>query len=183
MLSLDLASLPTLTTKRLVLRELRSEDASALFAMRSDPITMQFVRRPLATTIDDAHALIAKIHGIQRANEGAQWAIMLTSDDTFIGLIGLWRIVKEHHRAELGYTLSRAHWGQGILTEAIPAVMDHGFGVLGCHSVEAITDPRNVASMRVLEKNGFVREGYFKEDIFWNGVFTDSVVYSRLAPK
>ncbi|MEO8067847.1 MAG: GNAT family N-acetyltransferase [Flavobacteriales bacterium] len=183
MLTLDLSALPVLPTERLVLRALRAEDAAAMFAMRSDPIVMELVRRPLATTIDDAHALIAKIQGIQAANEGAQWAITLRGNDTFIGLIGLWRIIKEHHRAELGYTLARAHWGKGIMSEAIQPVLDHGFKVFGCHSVEAITDPRNAASIRVLEKNGFVREGHFKENVFWNGVFTDSLVYSRLAPR
>ena len=183
MLSIDLSSLPVLTTERLVLRELRSEDAPAVFAMRSDPIVMELVRRPLAASIDDAHALIAKIKGIQAAHDGAQWAITLKGDDTFIGLIGLWRIVKEHHRAELGYTLSRAHWGRGILTEAIAPVLDQGFRTFGCHSVEAICDPRNVASMRVLEKNGFVREGHFKENFYWNGAFIDSVVFSKLAPR
>lgn len=181
MLTLDLSKLPVLTTDRLVLRELRTEDAPALFAMRSDPIAMALVRRHLATTIEDAHALIAKIQGIQAANDGAQWAITLKTDDTFIGLVGLWRIMKEHHRAELGYSLARAQWGQGIITEAIPPVLDHGFRVFGCHSVEAITDPRNTASMRVLEKNGFVREAHFKENFLWNGVFTDSVVFCKLA--
>ena len=183
MLTLDLSALPVLATDRLVLRELRAEDAPALFAMRSDPVVMELVRRPLATTIDDAHALIAKIQGIQAANEGAQWAITIKGDDTFIGLIGLWRIIKEHHRAEMGYTLARAHWGKGIMSEAIPPVLDHGFRVFGCHSVEAITDPRNTASIRVLEKNGFVREGHFKENVHWNGAFSDTVVFSKLAPR
>ena len=182
MLTLDLSKLPVLTTDRLVLRDLRAEDAPALFAMRSDPIAMRLVRRPLATTIDDAHALIAKIQGIQDANEGAQWAITLKRDDTFIGLVGLWRIMKEHHRAELGYSLSRKHWGRGVITEAIPPVLNHGFRVFGCHSVEAITDPRNTAYIRVLEKSGFVREAHFKENFLWNGVFTDSMVFSKLAP-
>ena len=80
MLTLDLSKLPVLTTDRLVLRELRTEDAPALFAMRSDPIAMALVRRHLATTIEDAHALIAKIQGIQAANDGAQWAITLKGD-------------------------------------------------------------------------------------------------------
>lgn len=181
MLDLDLRSLPNLTTERLVLRPLRADDAPEVFAMRSDPKVMELVRRPLATSMDDAHALIAKIQGIQAANEGAQWAITLKGDDTFIGLVGLWRIVREHHRAELGYTLTRAQWGKGIMSEAIPAVVEHGFSAFKCHSVEAICDPRNVASIRALEKNGFVREAHFKENVYWNGAFTDSMVYSKLS--
>ena len=183
MLTLDLTSLPTLTTSRLVLREVRMEDAPELFAMRSDPEVMRYVHRPMAVSIDDAHALITKIQDIQRANEGAQWAVTMKGDDRCIGLIGLWRIVKEHYRAELGYTLSRAHWGQGLMSEAIAAVMDHGFDAFGLHSVEAWTEPRNVGSVRTLEKNGFVREAHFSENIFWDGAFCDTVVYGKLSPK
>ncbi len=69
------------------------------------------------------------------------------------------------------------------MSEAIATVADHAFGVLGLHSLEAWTQAGNVASMRVLEKNGFTREAYFKENIFWDGAFSDSVVFGRLAPK
>lgn len=180
-LHLDLRTLPVLTTSRLVLRELRAGDAPALFAMRSDPVAMEHVRRPVARTLADAEAVIALIEEIRGRNEGAQWVITLKNDDTFIGLIGLWRMIKEHHRAELGYMLARAHWGKGLMTEAIMPVLEHGFRVFGCHSVEAHTDPRNLASMRVLEKCGFVREAHLRENIFWNGVFSDTVVFSKLA--
>ena len=62
-------------------------------------------------------------------------------------------------------------------------MLAHAFGVLGLHSMEAWTDPRNAASMRASEKNGFTREASFKENIFWEGALSDSVVYGRLAPK
>ena len=66
------------------------------------------------------------------------------------------------------------------MSEAIGATVDHAFGVLGFHSIEAIIDPANLASRRVLEKNGFEREAWFKEDFFWNGRFHDTQVYSIL---
>ena len=183
MLSLDLSSLPTLTTARLALRELRMSDAPEFFALRSDPEVMRFVHRTPAATIDDASAWIASVRERQRANTCVQWAITLTDSDALIGVIGPWRLIPEHHRGELGYTLARAHWGQGLASEAIAAVVDHSFSVFGLHSLEAWTDPRNMASMRALEKNGFVREAYLKESIFWGGEFCDSVVYGKLAPK
>jgi ribosomal-protein-alanine N-acetyltransferase len=183
MLTLNLTPLPMLTTARLVLREIRMDDAPAFFAMRNDPVTMRYVRRPLAMTLEDAKAFIMRVQEGQRANTCAQWAMTLIGDDTCIGVIGPWRIDLENHRGELGYILARAHWGQGLISEAIDTVADHAFSVLGLHSMEAWTDPRNAASMRALEKNGFVREAYFKENIFWDGAFSDSVVFSRWAPK
>lgn len=88
---------------------------------------------------------------------------------------------KEHHKAELGYTLARDHWGKGIMSEAIAAVLHFGFNTYRFHRVEAITRPANVGSIQALLKNGFVQEGHFKENIFWNGTFHDSLCFGKLA--
>lgn len=181
MLIVDLQAFPVLTSDRLVLRQLQPSDSEQMLAMRSDPRVMEHIPRPLAKTIDDATALIELINSMVAANDAVQWAITLKGEDRFIGLIGFWRIVKEHHFAELGYMILPDHWGKGIISEAICTALEFGFGPLALHRVEAITRPQNTASIRALEKNGFVREGYFKEDIFFEGVFHDSVYFGRLA--
>lgn len=181
MLTIELSTFPVLTSDRLVLRKLQPSDAEQMLALRSDQRVMQHVPRPLAKSIDDATALIELINGMVAANEAVQWAITLKGEDQFIGLIGFWRIVKEHHFAELGYMILPEYWGKGLISEAIGTALEFGFGTLDLHRVEAITRPQNIASIRALEKNGFVREGYFKEDIFFEGVFHDSVYFGRLA--
>ena len=181
MLTIHLPTFPVLTTERLVLRELRPSDVEQVFAMRSDPLVMQHVNRPLAKSIEDAQALIELITSMVAANDAVQWAITEKHDDRFIGLIGFWRLVKEHHYGELGYMLAQEHWGKGYMSEAIGAVVDFGFNTLDFHRVEAITRPANAASIRALQKNGFVQEGHFKESIFWNGAFHDSLHFGRLA--
>lgn len=183
MLTLHLPTFPVLTTERLVLRELRSSDAAPVFAMRSDPRVMQHVLRPLATTLADATALIDLIGSRLAANDAVQWAMTRKGDDTLIGLIGFWRIAKEHHLAELGYMLAHAHWGQGLMSEAVGTVVDFGFRTLGFHRIEAVTGPRNAGSIRVLEKGGFVREGHFRENVLSNGVFLDSLYFGQVAGK
>jgi len=180
-LTTDFSPFPVLTTDRLVLRQLRPSDAEALFAMRSDPLVMQHVNRPMARTIDDAAALIELIDARTTANDSIHWAITMKGDDTFIGLIGFWRIVKEHHYAELGYMLAREQWGEGYISEAIGAVVPFGFNTLGFHRIEAITRPENLASIRALEKNGFEREAHLKQNIFWNGEFHHSLYFGKLA--
>lgn len=180
MLTINLTDFPELTTERMVLRELRFSDAEQVFALRSDPRVMEHVSRPLARTIADAEALIELITTTVATNDAVQWAITLKGDDTLIGLIGLWRMVKEHHYAELGYLLGHAHWGQGLMSEAVSAVVPYALGTLGFHRVEAITRPENIGSIRALEKNGFTSEAHFKESIFWNGRFHDAIHFARL---
>ncbi len=181
MLQLHLATFPILSTKQLVLRELRMSDSPQVFNLRSDPVVMRHVNRPLATTLDDARALVERVTMSVGSNEAVQWAITRKGEDTFIGLIGFWRFVKEHHFAELGYTLAQQHWGQGYMSEAIDAAVQCGFSTLGLHRIEAITRPANRASVRVLEKNGFAQEGHLREDIYWNGTYHDSLHFGRLA--
>lgn len=182
MLVLDNSTFTVLTTERLVLRKLSLEDVDAVFALRSDPEAMRYVPRPLAKDRDEAAAHIQVILDAQQANDGLQWAITLKGHPAMVGIIGFWRMKKEHYRAEIGYMVLPTHWGQGIVSEAIAAVVHHAFATLGFHSIEAIVDAQNPASMRVLEKNGFAREGWFKEDFFWNGEFLDSVHYGIVRP-
>jgi ribosomal-protein-alanine N-acetyltransferase len=105
----------------------------------------------------------------------------MKSDDTMIGAIGYYRLKKEHYRGEVGYLLAIEHWRKGIMREALDAVVECGFKRLGFHSIEAITSPENTASNALLASCGFVREGLFKEDFFWNGEFRDSAHWSKLA--
>jgi ribosomal-protein-alanine N-acetyltransferase len=100
-----------------------------------------------------------------------------------MGTIGFWRIQKEHYRAEIGYLLHPSWQGKGIMREALKAVLDYGFQAMKLHSVEAHVNPSNASSIGLLEKCGFVREAYYRENYFYNGQFMDSAVYSLLAPE
>lgn len=181
MLEPDLSEFPVIITRRLVLREPVARDAPALFAMRSDERVMQHIGRPRATTLGDAEELIATIARMRAENNGIGWAITLKGSDTLIGTIGFHRIVKEHYRAEIGYMLHPDHWRRKIMSEALQAVIQYGFTTLHLHSIEAVTDPINLASNRSLQRAGFVQEGLFKENYHWNGKFHDSAVWSLLA--
>ena len=70
--------------------------------------------------------------------------------------------------------------GKGIISEAINEVVNYGFEVMKLHSIEAIIDPENFASEKVLQKNGFVKEAHLKENEFYDGRFLDTVIYSIL---
>jgi len=153
-------------------------DAPAMYALRSNTEVMKHIGRHLATSIEDAIKLIQTNLDLFANNEGIAWAITLKDDDTLVGTIGFWRMLKEHYRTEIGYLLHPGLHGKGIMQEAIQLAVDYIFANTELHSIEANVDPANIASRRVLEKCGFVQEAYFRENFFWNGQFLDSVIYS-----
>ncbi|MFD4398877.1 GNAT family N-acetyltransferase [Kitasatospora sp. NPDC058478] len=80
----------------------------------------------------------------------------------------------------MGYCLDEAMWGHGFATETATAVLQWAFDALDLNRVQAETDTRNVASARVLEKVGFVREGTLREDCVVNGEVSDSWVFGLI---
>jgi [ribosomal protein S5]-alanine N-acetyltransferase len=182
MLQLQLLPFNTLRTNRLLLREITFQDTESIFAFRSNPDAMRYIGKPPATSINDAKELIRKIIDALNNNDGITWGITLADNNTVIGTIGFWRIAKEHYRAEIGYMLHPEYWNQGIATEAIEAVLEYGFDRLKFHSIEAFLTPENTASVKLLEKAGFKKEGHFKENYYFDGVFSDTAVYSKLNP-
>ncbi len=182
MLDINFGEFPNILTERLQLRQLKSEDAEALFPLRKDPVVMKYIARPLTKEIEEVHKLIDVINQRYYSNEGITWAITLVDNPTLIGTIGFWRIESENHRAEIGYLLDPAFHGKGIMHEAMKVVLDYGFSTLKLHSVEANIDKDNEASMKLVERCGFVKEAHFKENYYFEGQFLDSVIYSLLTP-
>ena len=181
MTALSFTPFPTLNTSRLVLRAITQQDAGAIFTLRTLPETMRFLdRAPLATT-SEAIVMIRKMTEDILLGDGITWGISLKeTPEELVGTIGLWKIMKEHYRAELGYMLLPEHQQQGYMKEALAAVINYGFKSLGLHSLEANINPANEASERLLLGAGFVKEGHFKENYYFDGRFIDSVIYSLL---
>ncbi len=178
MLNLDFSPFPTLETERLILRQIGDDDVHSLFEMRADPIVMQHIDRPLAKTIDDAQKLIDIIKGLLAKNEGITWAITLKGNTKMIGTFGFWRILKEHYRTEIGYLLHKDYWGKGLMQEVMDIGIAYAFNTLKVHTIEANINPDNKASLKLAERNGFVREAYFKDIYYSNGKFIDTTIYT-----
>ena len=90
-----------------------------------------------------------------------------------IGTCTLARLDPGNLRTELGFALNRRDWGAGFMGEAVGVVLDFAFGPLGMRRVEADADPRNQASIRLLERLGFTREGFLRERWFVEGLEPD----------
>ena len=169
-----------LASERLLLRQITPGDVNEIFALRSDPETMKYIPRPLVTSIDEAMNHIEMIQDKTEKNEGINWAITLKGSSKMIGIIGHYRVKWEHFRSEIGYMLLPEYQGKGIISEAIQLMINYGFYEMQMHSLEAIIDPKNTASAKVLEKNNFVREAHFLQNEFYDGKFLDTVIYSIL---
>lgn len=171
---------PEITTRRLLLRKITDEDVNEIFFLRSDERVMRYIDKDPAKTLDDAYEFIRKITELEESADAVTWAICLKEDSKLIGTIVFWNIQKEHYRAEVGYNLHPDYWGKGIMQEAIVDVIRYGFDEMKLHSIEANVNPGNAASIKLLERNKFVREAYFRENYYYNGKFLDTAIYSLL---
>lgn len=180
MLAINFNPFPNLETERLYLSRVVDEDADEIFALRSNKEIMKYIPRPLVNNIEEALSHIAMIDEKIDINEGINWGIVLKENSKIIGIIGHYRIKPQNYRAEIGYMLLPEYHGKGIISEAVKEVVKYGFEVMQLHSIEAIIDPENFASERVLQKNGFIKEAHLKENEYFDGKFLDTVIYSIL---
>ena len=173
---------PELRTARLLLREISMADAPDLFVLRSSPEMMRFVPRTVHTRLEETEELLAKVLQGQQEGQSILWCICLPEAPKLLGTIGLWNWDQDNRRAEIGYILHSDCRGRGLMPEAVEAVTVFGFRQMGLHSIEAIVNPENAASARVLLKCGYVQEAHFRENCFFNGRYLDSLVFCKLEP-
>lgn len=171
---------PTLRTARLALRPFTDADADALFALQSDPRVLRYWDAPPWTERARAARFIEACRAMANDGTGARLAIDLRSGPDFAGWCSLTRWNPVYRSAALGYCLAESAWGRGYATEAAGAVLSWAFEVLDLNRVQAETDTRNLASARVLDKLGFVREGTLREDCVVDGEVSDSWVFGLL---
>jgi RimJ/RimL family protein N-acetyltransferase len=173
-------SAPTLYTARLRLRPFNDSDANALFALHSNANVLRFWDAPPWSERMRAEQFIAACRQFAEAGTGTRLAVDRVSDGAFIGWCILTRWNPDYRSASVGYCLDDAAWGHGYATEAAQALLQWAFDTLELNRVQAETDTRNVASARVLEKLGFMREGMLREDCVVNGDVSDSWVYGLI---
>jgi RimJ/RimL family protein N-acetyltransferase len=170
-----------LWSERLELRFLTPADVAAQYAIYSDPDVMRYWSSAAWTTMQQAEESVAASIAACADGSGMRFAFTLRETGELIGNCTLYNFFPQNRRADVGYALARAHWGKGYMREALSCLLDHAFGPLELHRIEADIDPRNEASRRLLESLGFQREGYLRERWFVNGEICDTVMYGLLA--
>jgi len=181
-MTLNFEPFPQLDTSRLHLRQIRETDVNQIFRLRSDESVTRYLLRAPYKSAKEALEFIRKINRGIANREWIYWGITTRTDDAVMGSICLWNIVQEHFRAEVGYELHPDFQQKGFMAESLEAVLQYGFKEMKLHSIAGNVHPDNRGSIKLLESNGFMREAYFKENIFYNGKFGDTLIYSLITP-
>lgn len=172
--------LPTLTAERLCLRQPTEADLPAFLRVFGSREDLQYWSHGPFRDEPAAREYLQGIFDGVRDRELFQWAIADLGSDEMLGTCTLTSWDRRNRHAEIGFILAREHWGRGLATEAVRLVLAFGFAAMGLHRVEADVHPENNASLALLEKIGFQREGYFRERWFTFGEWEDSVILGLL---
>lgn len=174
-----IGSFPPLETRTLLLRELRPEDAEAIYRLYSDDEVTRYYDLDTFSSRRQALDLINRQLLRFRKGEAIRWGIASRENDIVIGTVG-YVVEKSNAQAGLGYDLAKPYWRRGIMTEALQIVIHYGFSSLRLNRIQALVIPGNVASIRLLEKLGFHEEGLLREYGFFKGRFHDLHCFSLL---
>lgn len=155
-------------TARLVLRPAREEDLDGMHAVLSSPEATRWWSTPPHDSVDQTREWLAGMI----AGGGAGLDMVIEREGRVIGKAGF------YNPPDLGYILHPDHWGQGLATEAVTAMLDRLFLATAHDETLADVDPENAASIRLLEKLGFRRTGFAERT--WNvgGEWKDSFYYA-----
>jgi len=173
-------SFPELESERLLFRRILQSDSKDLFLIRTDDDVMRYLDIARFESIGDAEKWVQTADESYNKETGINWGIVEKHSNNFIGYFGFWRMIPEHCRAEIGYALKPEFWGKGYMYETINRIVKFGFENMNLHSIEANVNPLNERSKKVLERIGFKKEAYFRENYLFNNTFLDSIIYSLL---
>lgn len=154
---------PTLMTERLILRQITIEDLNEFFILKSDERLLKNYYAK-AKTYEEARQFLHSINDGIDKNEWILWGITAKNENKLIGSICFWNISKEQSKAEIGYEMMFDWHGKGIMAEAVKAVIEYGFESMNLDSIEALPYLNNVKSIKLLERNNFIRGTSFKEN-------------------
>ncbi|WP_430882987.1 GNAT family N-acetyltransferase [Fusibacter sp. JL216-2] len=171
---------PVIETDRLIMREINLEDLGALYKIFSSETVMKYYGMFPINELKQAENLILSFRDGFDEEKSIRWGITLKESQVFIGTCGFHNMQKRNYRAEIGYELSADHWNRGYITEAIGAMLEFGFGMMGLNRIEALVYPENTASHKALEGLGFKEEGLLREYAYFRERFQDLVMHSLL---
>jgi ribosomal-protein-alanine N-acetyltransferase len=174
---------PILETDRIILKQIKEDDIPGIYRFYSGSDTLKNIARDIFTKKEQAIEKVNLFHKSYEERKAIWWTFTQKPKDEFIGFGGLFEISKESNKAEIGYGLLPDYWGKGIMSEVVEKLIDFGFNEIKLHKIYGRITPRHNASIRVLEKLGFKKEGEFKDDEFAQNKYFDTAYYSLINKK
>lgn len=171
---------PEIRTERCLLRQIDPADKADILRGLSDPAVTEFM--PIHySTLDEVENQMEFYRNHWEFGTGLFWAIELLESNSFAGVMGLYDINQLRNSAEWGFWLLPEFRGKGIIRETGPHIMDYAFLELDLNRVKAEIEAENKASVKVMEKFGFIYEGTLRQcEINRQGKYIDLMIYSRL---
>ncbi len=172
--------IPPLQSDRLILRRMQVGDAEDMYEYaRREDVTRHLTWDP-HPNLSYTKEYLAYVETHYKAGDFFDWAIIERDSERMIGTCGFTRFHCETDCAEIGYVINPMYWRQGIATEAVGAVIRFGFQKLELNRIEAKFMEDNIASRRVMEKNGMKFEGILRQSMYIKGAYRNVGVCSIL---
>ena len=169
----------TIQTERLMLRRFTVDDAEPMFRnWASDPEVTRFLTWQVHSDVEAPRGLLEMWVAEYEKPDYYQWAIVYGGEA--IGAIAIVSMDDRIEKCEVGYCIGKAFWGRGIMPEALKAVLDYMFDVVGMNRVEARHDANNPNSGTVMKKCGMKYEGTLRQADWNNQGVCDAVHYALL---
>lgn len=169
-----------LTTEDLILRPPKMHDAVDFHTYARDPLVARFVLWEPHTSLAQTRGALRGLITDSKLDSLHTMAMVRKRDGRMVGTIGLVTRDWQNNSAEVGFSLARDCWGQGLMSQALLAYLYFAFANLQLNRVEAQHDINNPASGRVMEKAGMIKEGLMKERLHYKGRYADIVLYAAL---
>jgi ribosomal-protein-alanine N-acetyltransferase len=170
---------PTIELDGVRLRPLRAVDAGALYAYLRDPVVTERTSYPMVS-VPMVEAMVERSRSRWAAGELSKWGVALQHNDELVGTCGFNEWSQVHRWAELAFDLAQAHWGKGLMRQAVAAVLQWTYRQDQVDRVHAFVRVDNKRSERLLERSGFVREGCLRSFRVCRGQPHDFYIYSLL---
>jgi len=173
-------SIPSLETKRLILRKILPRDEADMYEYARDPETSRYLLWEPHTSRAYTAAHIRYLQEQYRKGCFFDWALVLKDTGKMIGTCGFTEIYEKKLSAEVGYVLSPRYHRQGLAPEALARVMEYGFETLGLKKLSGRFMEHNEASRKVLTRFGFTPDPKGKEYFYKRGQKEEILTYSLL---
>lgn len=173
---------PILKTERFILKKLDENYFESLVNLFLDKDVMKYSGSKVTDANKHAKFYLEKIDTMYKNKRGIRWAIVDKVTNNFIGDVGLYNIDLYSNNTEIGYTIAKNYWRQGIATECIKEIENFTFSRLNMNRIIAMIDKNNIPSVKLVEKLGFFRDGILREHYYnsLDNTYISICVYSIL---
>ncbi len=171
---------PVLQTERFILKKMDETFFEPLVSLFSDKSVTKYSGSEITDVNKHVEFYMKKVDTMYSNRRGIRWAVVDKETNDFVGDVGLYNIDLYSNNTEIGYSVVKSYWRQGVATECIKEVENFAFNRLNMNRIIAMIDKNNTPSIKLVEKLGFFRDGVLREHYYnsLNNEYISICVYS-----